>query len=110
MIEIKLDEKQTLLNKGFIMNKWETLKQRAKDLNENYEQEVADILYEDICTFHTELQALNESEECNIDGNEVLMLGVNISMEKLAKSGKKIRAHAKKKLQAIKAAEKAKKK
>ena len=92
------------------MTKWETLKQRAKDLNENYDKEVEVILQEDITNFHTELQALNESGECNINGNEVLMLSVNIGIERLVRSGKKIRAQALKELKAIKAAEKKAKK
>ena len=91
------------------MTEWETLKERAEALKENFDKEVANILHEDIEKFHTELQALNESGECNIDGNEVLLLNVDIAIERLVKAGKKVRVHAIKKLQAIKAAEKAKK-
>ena len=89
------------------MTKWETLKQRAKDLNENYDKEVEAILQEDITKFHKELQALNESGECNIDSNEVLLLGVDIAMERLVRGGKKARAIAKKMQADIKATKKA---
>ena len=92
------------------MTEWEILKQRVKDLNENYEQVVADVLYEDIKKFHTELQDLNESGECNVDGNEVLMLGVDITIDRLRKATKKGREILKRKQKLLAAELKSKKK
>lgn len=68
------------------MNEWETLKERAKELEENYDEDGTDVLYEDIQRFHKKLITLNESEKCNIHNNAPLVLGIRVVAGKFKKA------------------------